>query len=161
MVTRNHEDPYGPPLATADEDQPQRWRPHPQAVRHAHALLDAEPHAAQALIPLYMPGKTRNRWAPGQPVRTVAGIVLLSHNRTSNVAGFVPDHSRARDLAARIAALELRAWAAERPGFHNLAGGLGTVGWATVDRDGFVAVSEDPMSPTDLLLPPTAAASSA
>lgn len=156
-MTSDHNDPYGPPLADPDQDRQRRWLPHPQAVRHAQALLNAEPRADLALIPMYLPGKTEGFWASGQPVHTVAGVVLLSQN-TFRPTGFVPGHSWARDMAARIAALELHAWAAAHPTVGNRTGQIGTVGWATVHRDGFVAVSEDCLSPTDLLQPPPPAA---
>jgi hypothetical protein len=140
-------DPYGPPSSDPEQDRVRRWNPHPTAVRHARALLDAEPEADLAVIPLFQPGKTRNWWTCGQPVHTVFGVVLLSQN-TFTPTGLIPGHSWARDAASRIASERLRAYAAEHPETRTEDGGIGTVAWATVRRDStHTAVFEDMLTP--------------
>lgn len=127
-------DPHGPQLRDAEQDRVGRWNPHPAAVRHARALLAAEPEADLAVIPMFQPGKVRGWWVSGQRVHTVHGVVLLSQN-TFRPTGRIPSHSWVRDLAATIAADRLRAYAAEHPEIRAEDGGIGTVAWATVRRD--------------------------
>jgi hypothetical protein len=140
-------DPYGPPQDNLAVDQQQRWLPHPSAVQQAEALLAAVPEADLAVIPLFQPGKTRGQWTSGQQVCTVHGAVLLAQN-TANPAGLVPGLNRVRDMASRIAARELLTWVAAHPDRPD--GPLGTVGWASVGRDGHVAVTEDCLTPAEL-----------
>jgi hypothetical protein len=135
--------------AALDTDMAERFRPTPAAVQHARALLAAIPHADLAAVPLLMPGKRHGWWTLGQPVETVPGAVFAGYNgcdvdaaeRTTraNQHGLslaewdtlgIQSYSIARDLAAHAAARVL----GSRPG---------TVGWATIWRDGRWAPTED------------------
>lgn len=142
-------DPYGPPLPDTDQDRVRRWNPHPVAVRHARALLAAEPAADLAVIPMFQPGKVRDWWTSGQPVHTVLGVVFLSQN-TFTPNGLIPGHSWARNTASLVAAESLRAYATEHPEIRAEDGGIGTVAWATVRRDSdHTPVFEDFLPATD------------
>jgi hypothetical protein len=108
-----------------------RWLPSDSAVRHARALLDAEPRADLAAIPMVQPGKNAGIWTAGQEVQTVPGAVFIGVNAFDVDDGAeVPSYSWARDAAAAVARTVL----GDRKG---------TVAWATVDRDGHVGVFED------------------
>jgi len=113
------------------QDKADRWLPTGAAVRHAQALLAAEPLADLAAIPMIQPGKTYGWWRLGQQVETVAGVVFIGINGDAPAGSAVPDYAWARDMASMVAATVL---GADREG---------TVGWATVDRDGYVTVTED------------------
>lgn len=122
------------------EDLNKRWQPTARAVRHARALLDAEPAAQMALIPIYLPGKQRSWWNADQAVKTVPGLVILAVNSREGVPG-VTDYGTARNMASEIALSALRA-----------DGRGGTVSWATVYRgEDFIPVHEDihQVEPTD------------
>jgi hypothetical protein len=105
------------------EDMFARWQPTDRAIRHARALLAAEPAASHALVPMYQPGKRRGWWEAGQLVKTVPGVVLLSVDSVESVPG-VPRHGVAREMACQIAREALRA-----------DGRGGTVAYAVVDAD--------------------------
>jgi len=116
---------------TSEQDMRERWLPTPAAVSHAMALLAAEPRADLAAIPMVQPGKTFGWWETGQAVETVAGALFIGVNSfDASPDGHVPGYAWARNAASDVA----RAALGDRPG---------TVGWATVDRDGNVAVFED------------------
>jgi hypothetical protein len=124
---------YGPKGAalSPEEDMRARWQPSEAAVRHARALLDAEPRADLAAIPMIQPGKAHGWWTAGQEVRTVAGAVFIGVNRFDVEDGAeVPSYSWARNAASDVARAAL-------------GGQPGTVAWATVHRDGHAAVFED------------------
>lgn len=142
-TTDQHDDPYGPPLTDPHDDRVKRWRPHPRAEQHARALLRADGEADCAVIPMFQPGKIEGIWGSGQAVHTVFGVVLLSVN-TFEPTGKIPSHSWARNTAAAIAAARLRTYATAHPDVRDEHGGIGTVGWATVDRRSLhVPVHED------------------
>lgn len=108
-----------------------RWVPAETAVAHAKALLGAEPRAELAYIPMCLPGKTRGVWDHGQEVITVIGVVLISVY-SFRPAGEIPSASWARATAAAIARRAL-----------DVRGEQGVSAYATVRRDGHVAVFED------------------
>jgi hypothetical protein len=121
------------PAVTAEEDYAARWRPDPAAVDAAVAALNREPAAVElAAIPVYFPGKRHGFWTTGQVIRTVPGVVFCGVN-SFNVPDGLRGYSWARNEAARAA------WTAldDQPG---------TVGWATVRRDGTAHLSEDPLT---------------
>ncbi len=62
---------------TPPEDLRARWLPTDASVRRARALLDAEPRAGLAAIPMVQPGKHYGIWTVGQEVQTVAGAVFI------------------------------------------------------------------------------------
>jgi hypothetical protein len=101
------------------------------AVRHAVALLEAEPAADMVVMPLYQPGKQRGIWRAGQLVTTVPGAVFLAVNSHDPALG-VPTYAWARDTACSVARERLR-----------VNGRDGTVAYAVVYRDGEVSVFED------------------
>jgi hypothetical protein len=108
-----------------------RWLPAPSAIRHAVAMLKAEPRADYAVIPMVQPGKEHSWWTVGQQVETVMGVVFIGANSFEVEEGAeVPSLAWARNAAAEIARTAL-------------AGRTGTVAWATVDRDGQATVFED------------------
>jgi hypothetical protein len=107
-----------------------RWLPTRQAVRHARALLAAEPAADFAVVPLYQPGKQYGIWMLGQVVNTVQGAVFLAVNSSEPTAG-VPTLGWAREAACLVAREQLR-----------IDGRGGTVAYAVVRADS-VAVFED------------------
>ncbi|MCW2898658.1 MAG: hypothetical protein JWO67_923 [Streptosporangiaceae bacterium] len=111
------------------QDMRDRWLPSETAVRHARALLDAEPAADLAVVPMLQPGKTHGIWTLGQEVETVPGVVFICINSFTNTAA-LPGYSWCRGAAAAVAR-------------DVLAGRDGTVGYANVSRDGHVAVFED------------------
>lgn len=120
-----------PAPVTAEQDMRDRWRPSPDAVRQAKALLDAESVADLAAVPIYHPGKQEGLWEIGQEVCTVPGVVLLGVNSFDPaVDSPVPSYSWARNAASGLAKAAL----GDRPG---------TCGWATIRRDGTWAVFED------------------
>jgi hypothetical protein len=130
-------DPYAGPIRRPHEqvdpivrDLNERWLPTPTSIRHAVALLQAEPRADLAAIPMYMPNKTHGWWTLGQEVYTVAGVVLIGVNTFDDPMGDVPSFSWARNEAAAVAR-------------RVLSDRDGTVGWAVVDRSGHAAVFED------------------
>ncbi|GAB3902365.1 hypothetical protein GCM10029964_092720 [Kibdelosporangium lantanae] len=57
-------------------DKEQRLQPAPQAVLAAMMLLETEPTAQVALVPMRLPGMTPSLWTPEQPVVTVPGVVM-------------------------------------------------------------------------------------
>lgn len=115
---------------TPGEDLRLRWLPTSRSVRHARALLAAEPAADVALIPIYQPGKQYGIWLTGQLVSTVPGVVFVAVNSFKPAAG-VPSVSWARHAACVLAREQLRD--------H---GRSGTVAYAVVRTDS-VAVFED------------------
>lgn len=116
------------------EDMHARLVPSPAAVRHARALLDFTQDADLAAIPMYLPGKTHGVWTMGQDVVTVPGAVFLGVNGFDVPADSpVPSYSIARHLAGHTA----REYAV----ISSLDSG--TSAYATVSRDGHVAVFED------------------
>jgi hypothetical protein len=118
------------PAVTAEEDFAARWHPDPDAVTAAVAALNLEPAAVDlAAIPVYFPGKEAGYWTTGQEVRTVPGVVFCGVNSFNGPPG-LRGYDWARNQAARAA------WAAmgDQPG---------TVGWATVRRDGTAHICED------------------
>jgi hypothetical protein len=118
-------------MTTPREDLTARWLPTGTAIRHAVALLEAEPRADLAAIPMIQPGKEHGIWITGQAVETVPGVVFIGANSFDpHPSGEVPSYAWARNAAAQIAREAL----GDRPG---------TVAWATVERDGHVAVFED------------------
>jgi hypothetical protein len=121
--------PHGEPR-DLHEDLALRFHPTQTAIRDALAALRAEPQADLAAIPMILPGKSYGIWVTGQDVRTVPDVVFVGTNRPGNetVPG-LPDYSQARNAAAQIAG-------------HYLDG-PGTVAYATVRRDGSVAVFEE------------------
>jgi hypothetical protein len=123
--------PAPPSAGTAEQDMLARWLPSADAQAHARALLEAEPRADMAVIPMVQPGKVAGVWTTGQEVETVPGVIFLGRNSFEEWRGQVVP-----SLAwARTAALELaRAYLADLPG---------TVAYVTVGRDGHVAVFED------------------
>jgi hypothetical protein len=112
------------------EDMRLRWLPTRRAVKHARALLAAEPEADVALIPMYQPGKQYGIWLTGQIVTTVPGVVFVAAN-SFHTAGSLPTLSWARNKACDIARERLR-----------VDGQVGTVAYAVVRPD-TVAVFED------------------
>lgn len=121
----------GTSLSAAQEDLESRLRPAPQAVEHALALLKAEPRAELAYIPMYLPGKEHGWWQIGQEVVTVTGAVLIGVN-SFEAAGGIPSGSWARDMASRIARVEMDT--------RKLTG---QAAYAVVRRTEHVAVFED------------------
>ena len=80
---------------------------------------------------MIQPGKYYGLWTVGQEVRTVAGAVFIGVNSFDvDEIGEVPDYGWARNAASDVA----RSVLGNRPG---------TVAWATVDREGRVAVFGD------------------
>jgi hypothetical protein len=61
------------------EDLRLRWLPTDRSVRHARALLAAEPTADVAVVPMFQPGKQYGIWTVGQLVSTVPGVVFIVH----------------------------------------------------------------------------------
>jgi hypothetical protein len=119
-------------MTSPDEtDMRERWLPSPASVRHARAVLEAEPRADVAAIPMVLPGKRHGFWKAGQEVLTVPGVVLIGNSRDSGGDGDVPGWSWTRNVACSLA----RAY---------LAGLPGTVAYAAVYREGGEAVFEDP-----------------
>lgn len=115
-----------------DEDRLTRLQPDPAAVRHARALLDAEPNADVAYIPMCLPGKQQGIWTYGQTVQTVPGVVVLGA-RDGQADGMTPPSRWARDMASRIAAL-------------HLDGRPGVAAWAVLRRGSdHTPVFEDPV----------------
>ncbi len=110
------------PYFHVDQDLRKRWRPTDAAMRHAAALLDAEPLADVAIIPMYQPGKTRGVWTIGQEVRTVAGVVFLARDSYTESHDTVPLVAWARETACNLAKAQLNS----EPG---------TVAYAVVFRD--------------------------
>jgi hypothetical protein len=112
------------------EDLALRFHPTKTAIRDALAALRAEPQADLAAIPMVLPGKSYGIWVTGQDVRTVPDVVFVGTNRPGNetVPG-LPDYSQARNAATEIA--------------ERYLDGPGTVAYATVRRDGSVAVFEE------------------
>lgn len=118
-------------MSEEEADLRARWRPTDTAVRHAVALLNAEPAADLAAIPMVQPGKTYGCWRVGEQVETVPGAVFLGVNSFDVPEGSpVPSYSLARHWASEVA----RAHLGDREG---------TVSWVTVRRDGNWSVSED------------------
>jgi hypothetical protein len=119
------------PATSAADDMRTRWLPTPAAVRHARALLAAEPDAEMAVIPMYQPGKRHGWWEVGQEVVTVAGVVFLGVSAFEPPADSpVPSYSWARHAATELAEAQL----GDRPG---------TVAYAVVSApDGDVSVFE-------------------
>ena len=115
---------------TPEQDMRERWLPSDAAVRHAKALLAAEPAADLACIPMTQPGKTRGIWLTGQQVQTVPGAVFIGVNSFDGTTPGVPSFGWARNMAVHVARLAL-------------GGKDGTVAYAAVERDGYVAVFED------------------
>lgn len=115
---------------TPAQDLAARWLPDPQAVDVAAAVLAALPEGDYlAAIPMYQPGKTHGIWVTGQEVVTVPGAIFWGINSFTPDAG-VPSYGWARNAAAETARTAL-------------AGRPGTTAWASVARDGHVAVFED------------------
>lgn len=120
-----------PRSVTPEQDLRARWLPTAASVRHAWALLDAEPRADLAAIPMVQPGKTYGLWTVGQEVQTVPGAVFIGINSfDADDSGEVPSYAWARNAASDVA----RSVLSDRPG---------TVAWASVDREGHVVVFED------------------
>lgn len=115
---------------TPGEDLRLRWLPTSRSVRHARALLAAEPAADVALVPMYQPGKQYGIWLTGQRVSTVPGVVFVAVNSFEPAAG-IPSVSWARHAACLLAREQLRA-----------DGRGGTVAYAIVRSDS-VAVFEE------------------
>ncbi len=113
---------------SAVQDLKDRWLPTQAAIRHARILLDREPNADMAVIPMCQPGKTRGIWETGQEVRTVPGVVFLATRGTANPD--IPGYSWARDAACKLAR-------------DFLGGQDGTTAFAVVHRDEHIAVFED------------------
>lgn len=92
---------------TLQEDDPrERWLPTDASVRHARALLDAEPRADLAAIAMIQPGKHFGIWTTGQEVQTVAGAVLIGINGFAAddiTKAEVPSYAWARNAASDIA----------------------------------------------------------
>lgn len=112
----------------AEMDMRLRMLPTETSIRHAKALLDAEPLADVAVIPMYFPGKRRGWWEISQEVRTVPGVVFVAVN-SFEASEHVPSASWARDTASNMAKEAMQV--------------EGTTGWAYVWRDGHVSVTED------------------
>jgi hypothetical protein len=84
-----------------------------------------------AAIRMMQPGKRYGLWSVGQEVRTVAGAVFIGVNSfDADESGEVHDYAWARNAGSDVA----RSVLGNRPG---------TVAWATVEREGHVAVFED------------------
>lgn len=111
------------------QDLRERWLPTGDAVQRALALLEAEPDADVAVIPMYQPGKTYGIWTVGQEVCTVSGRAFLAVDSFER-RGDLPDYGWARDAASKFA----RATMGDLPG---------TTAWAVVRRDGTAVVFED------------------
>jgi hypothetical protein len=80
---------------------------------------------------MWLPGKIHGIWTMGQPVYTAEGQAFACVNRPGDTSGrTVPSFGVARNQAA-IAAN------------RGLAGRAGTIGYASIDRDGVWAVFED------------------
>ncbi|GAB3459153.1 hypothetical protein [Actinophytocola sediminis] len=112
------------------EDLTVRWWPTARSVRHARALLAAEPAADLAVVPMYQPDKQYGIWFVGQPVFTVPGVVFIAVNSFEPADG-VPSLSWARNAASDIARCWLR-----------IDGRVGTVAYAVIEPDN-VAVFEE------------------
>jgi hypothetical protein len=129
-------------LADPAADLRARWLPTPFAIAHATALLDAEPSADIAIIPMIQPGKTRGIWTTGQEVRTIAGVVFIAANDdTGNdrVNGYQWAREACRQLAGQALADSWKAHSdADRPRHAP-----GTTAHAVVTRDGNASVFED------------------
>lgn len=119
---------------TAFQDMRARWCPSESAVKHAVALLNVEPFADYAVVPMVQPGKHYGCWEVGQEVVTVPGVVLLAVNNSTSeplpYATPVPGYSWARNEAWEIAR-------------RYLADADGTTAYANISRDGTFAVFED------------------
>lgn len=122
-----------PSLTELERDMRERFHPTQAAVAHATALLEAEPRAELAYIPIYLPGKVYGWWELGQEVVTVPGVVLIAANSFED-AEDIPSGVWARDTAAAVARQELQ---------RRKRGGV--PGWAVVRRNGHVATFEDPL----------------
>ncbi len=78
---------------------------------------------------MVQPGKHYGVWTVGQEVQTVPGAVFIGVNSFNAIRAEVPSHAWARNAASDVA----RSVLGNRPG---------TVAWATVDREGRIAVAK-------------------
>jgi hypothetical protein len=122
-----------PSYTELEQEIRERLRPADTAVAHATALLEAEPRADLAYVPMCLPGKTYGQWTSGQEVVTVSGVVLIAVN-SHDAARDVPSGSWARDTAAAIGRRVL-----------DQRGQDGVAAYAVVRRGERVSVFEDPL----------------
>jgi hypothetical protein len=110
--------------AITPEQDIARWVPSDASVKVARAMLEAEPRADMAVIPMAQPGKEHSWWTVGQEVQTVPGVAVLATNGwdVTDPSGEVPAYSWARAEAVSLA----ERW---------LNGRAGTVAYAVVMRD--------------------------
>lgn len=113
------------------EDMRARWLPDDQAVLDAIAKMAAEPRADVAMIGMIQPGKQRGVWTLGQEVETVPGALYIGISDLD-----VPPGSPVRSfaIARNLACAKAREALGDRSG---------TVAYAVVERDGYIAVFED------------------
>jgi hypothetical protein len=118
-------------------DKQQRLTPAPDAVRLAVLLLEAEPRASWAFVPMVLPGMTPGLWTLEQPVVTVPGVVMLARGGVA-ARGLVtptpvPDAMWVRDQVMRLAREYLRKHH-DGNGVAAVAG-IGVTGHADVQED--------------------------
>jgi hypothetical protein len=126
LTAEAHADP------TPAQDMQDNFRPDPAIVNAAVAALVATPNADYAAVGLVLPNKTSGWWTVGQQCLTVPGAIFLGHNKPTRDGGPVdgmPSYSWARNEAMDLAERLL----GDRPG---------TVGYASIRRDGTWAVFE-------------------
>lgn len=122
-------------------DMRERWLPTDAAIRHAQALLAAEPNADLALVPLLQPGKNRSVWTIGQEVLTLPGVVILASNDDGR--GDILGYHTARRYCEIIAGeYQVTVWKERRDASDGLVS-PGTTAHAVVTRDGNASVFED------------------
>jgi hypothetical protein len=112
------------------DDMAARWAPSPAQLELAAAAYAADPAVIDVLVGLCHPGKEHGWWTEGQTVEHV----LLAHPTPDHRDGY----RTARDAAVTDAARQM----GERPG---------TVGYASIDRDGTWSVFEEILTPRQLI----------
>lgn len=127
-------------------DKEQRLQPAADAARMAVLLLEAEPKAEMAFVPMVLPGMVPGLWTLTQPVVTVPGVVMLARGGVSArglvTPPMVPAAVWVRQQVMRLA----REYLTEH---HH---GEGVAAIAEVTRTGRAAVHEDTTAGTVVTL---------